>query len=361
MARVLSSPARCAGSLPWPRRWRSPTAPSRPTSSRRGCAGSRPPRPPSGSSPCVGTGAPTGWWPPHRQGRRLPSPTGPPRRGGRQVPLPLTLPRLLLGHRRPGRAGLPHLRRRGTPLHPSARAAAPVRLLRPLRPAGLAAGVLRSGPRHPAQGRGAGIDTNHHSNDREVIETYPTTWTTHSCSTTRGSRWWAAAGPAASWPRASAASSMGGNAPLSWSTTTGWSPTTCCARFFRGRRGKVQEPGPTGVPSATPSIPSRRRTPAPLDTAIPAFPPTATPCSSAAPKTPPRGGQWPRACRATRAGGSSTRATKPTGGRSWSATSPTRFPGTNPPPDIRRWFKPKANLGPRMRASVRSCRCYPLR
>ena len=78
--------------------------------------------------------------------------------------------------------------------------------------------------------------------------------------------------------------------------------------------------------------------------------PTATPCSSAAPTTPPRGVPWPRACRVTPAGGSSTR-----------ATSPTRFPGTNPPPGIRRWFKPKANLGPRMRASVRSCRCYPLR
>ena len=64
---------------------------------------------------------------------------------------------------------------------------------------------------------------------------------------------------------------------------------------------------------------------------------------------------------ATRAGGSSTRATTPTGGRCWSATSPTRFPGTNPPLGIRRWFKPKANLGPRMRASVRSFRCYPLR
>ena len=259
VARVLSSPARCAGSLPWPRRWRSPTAPSRPTSSRRGCAGSRPPRPPSGSSPCVGTGAPTGWWPPHRQGLRLPSPTGPPP-GWSQVPLPLTLPCLLLGHRRPRRAGLPHLRRRGTPLHPSARAAAPGRRLRPLRPAGLAAGVLRSGPRHPAQGRGAGIDTNYHSNDREVIETCPTTWTTHSYSTTRGSPWLTAAGPAASWPRASAACYRGGRPPSSWSTTTGWSPTTCWPR-------------PTGVPSATRSTSSGTKTPAPMDTAIPAFPP----------------------------------------------------------------------------------------
>ena len=187
---------------------------------------------------------------------RLPAP----RRGGRQVPLPLTLPRLLLGHRRPRRAGLPHLRRRGTPLHPSARAAAPGRRLRPLRPAGLAAGVLRSGPRHPAQGRGAGIDTNYHSNDREVIETCPTTWTTHSYSTTRGSPWLTAAGPAASWPRASAACYRGGRPPSSWSTTTGWSPTTCWPR-------------PTGVPSATRSTSSGTKTPAPMDTAIPAFPP----------------------------------------------------------------------------------------
>ena len=42
----------------------------------------------------------------------------------------------------------------------------------------------------------------------------PTTWTTHSCSTTRGSPWWAAAGPAASWPRAYAASSRGGRATI---------------------------------------------------------------------------------------------------------------------------------------------------
>ena len=41
---------------------------------------------------------------------------------------------LLLGHRRPGRAGLPHLRRRRTPRHPSAGAAYPGRRLRSLRP-----------------------------------------------------------------------------------------------------------------------------------------------------------------------------------------------------------------------------------
>ena len=74
------------------------------------------------------------------------------------------LPRLLLGHRRPGRAGLPHLRRRGTPRRSPARAAAPGRGLRPLRPAGLAPGVLRAGPRRPAHGRRAGVDTKHQSN-----------------------------------------------------------------------------------------------------------------------------------------------------------------------------------------------------
>ena len=45
--------------------------------------------------------------------------------------------RLLLGHRRPGRAGLPHLRRRRTPRHSSAGAASAGRGLRPLRPGGL--------------------------------------------------------------------------------------------------------------------------------------------------------------------------------------------------------------------------------
>ena len=54
--------------------------------------------------------------------------------------------------------------------------------------------------------------------------------------------------------------------------------------------------------------------------ATPACPPTATAWSSAAPTTPPHGGRWRSACRATRAGGSSTRATTPTGGRCLSAT-----------------------------------------
>ena len=168
VARVLSSPARCAGSLPWPRRWRSPTAPSRPTSSRRGCAGSKPPRPPSGSSPYVGTGTPTGWWPPHRQGRRLPSPTGPPP-GWSPSSTPTDASAPFHGHRRPGRAGLPHLRCRGTPRRPPpARAPDPGRRLWPLRPAGLTPGVLRSEPGRPALGRRPGIDAKHHSNNREV-------------------------------------------------------------------------------------------------------------------------------------------------------------------------------------------------
>ena len=52
----------------------------------------------------------------HRHETRLPAPGG----RGRRVPLSRRLPRLLLGHRRPGRAGLPHLRGRRTPRHPSA-------------------------------------------------------------------------------------------------------------------------------------------------------------------------------------------------------------------------------------------------
>ena len=73
--------------------------------------------------------------------------------------------------------------------------------------------------------------------------------------------------------------------------------------------------GPSGVPSATRSTPSGRRTPAPMGAATPAFPPTGTPCSSAAPTTPQHAGRWRSPCRATRAGGSSTRATTPTGAR----------------------------------------------
>ena len=136
-------------------------------------------------------------------------------------------------------------------------------------------------------------------------------------------------------------------------------PRSCeCSRA--GRPSPTGRRGPTGVPSATRSTSSGMKTPASMDTTIPAFPPTATPYSSAAPTMPPRGGPWPRDCRAPppvghRCGQRHQLANRP------SATSPTRFPGTIPPPGIRRRFTPKANPGPRMRASVRSCRCYPLR
>ena len=96
-ARVPVPPARCEGSLPWPRRWSSRTAPSRQASSIWGCAGSMTTRIPSGSSPCDGTGTATGWWLPAGRDRnetRLPAPQG----HGRRVPLPRKLPRLLLGH-----------------------------------------------------------------------------------------------------------------------------------------------------------------------------------------------------------------------------------------------------------------------
>ena len=46
-------------------------------------------------------------------------------------------------------------------------------------------------------------------------------------------------------------------------------------------------------------------------------------------------GRWPSPCRATRAGGSSTRATTPTGDRCSSATSPTGTLGTNKPSSTR--------------------------
>ena len=44
-----------------------------------------------------------------------------------------------------------------------------------------------------------------------------------------------------------------------------------------------------------------------MGAATPAFPPTGTLCSSAVPTMPQHAGRWPSPCRATRAGGSSTR------------------------------------------------------
>ena len=84
----------------------------------------------------------------------------------------------------------------------------------------------------------------------------------------------------ASWPRASAASSRGGRPPSSWSTTTGWSPTTCCARTSTPRTWGSSKARPwptgwrkrTGVPWATPSTHSGMRTPALTDTATPGLP-----------------------------------------------------------------------------------------
>ena len=67
----------------------------------------------------------------------------PPRRRGRRVPLPRRLPRLLLGHRRPGRAGLPHLRRRRTPRYPPAGVEPPGGRLRPFHPSALVPGDRR--------------------------------------------------------------------------------------------------------------------------------------------------------------------------------------------------------------------------
>ncbi len=52
-----------------------------------------------------------------------------------------------------------------------------------------------------------------------------------------------------------------------------------------------------------------------MGAATPAFPTTGTASSSAAPTTPQLAGRWRSPCRETRAGGSSTRATTPTGGR----------------------------------------------
>ena len=89
-----------------------------------------------------------------------------------------------------------------------------------------------------------------------------------------------------------------GRPPSSWSTTTRWSPTTCCARIFtprtwegsRARPSPTGWPGPTGVPSATRSTPSGRRTPSPDGRPLPRPSlTTGTPCSSAAPTTPPHG------------------------------------------------------------------------
>ena len=112
--------------------------------------------------------------------------------------------------------------------------------------------------------------------------------------------------------------------------------------------------------------PSGRRTPAPMGAATPAFPPTGTPCSSAAPTTPPLGGPWQSACRATPAGGSSTRATTPTGGRCWSVTSQARSPGTSQrsgrdllPAARTHAAAPRPADGGVHRASRRGLRCCP--
>ena len=75
-------------------------------------------------------------------------------------------------------------------------------------------------------------------------------------------------GPEASSPRVSAASSRGGRPLSSWSTTTGWSPTTCSARTstattLAGSRARPSPTGwrkPTGVPWATPSTRSGNTT-----------------------------------------------------------------------------------------------------
>ena len=65
--------------------------------------------------------------------------------------------------------------------------------LRPLRPAGLAAGVRRPRTGRPADGRTAGLQRGKRKGGE--LRRCPTTWTTRSCWTTPGSPWWAAAGP----------------------------------------------------------------------------------------------------------------------------------------------------------------------
>ena len=138
------------------RRWSSPTAPSRQDCSSWVCAGSRTTRTPSGSSPCAGTGAAYRLVVPPQTGTATRLAYQPARRGGRRVPLPRRLPRLLLGHRRPGRAGVPHLRRRRDAsmiFEPELRLR--VGVYGHFAPAGLAPGVLRTGSGPPADGRGA--------------------------------------------------------------------------------------------------------------------------------------------------------------------------------------------------------------
>ena len=149
----LSPPARCGASLPWPRRWRSPTAPSRQTSSTLGLRWLQDRSPDTERffavcwdgevyqlvvPPQAGT---------ETRLRRLPAP----RRRGYRVPLPRKRPRLLLGHRRPGRAGVSNLRRRRAPqFAPRPELSLRVGRLRPLRPGGLVAGDLRAGSGRPA-------------------------------------------------------------------------------------------------------------------------------------------------------------------------------------------------------------------
>ena len=95
-------------------------------------------------------------------------------------------------------------------------------------------------------------------------------------------------------------SSKEGMPPWSWSTTTGWSPTTYFGQnFYAADVGKPQEPGPgrqvgqylRAAHRLLGLFLSGGRL-LPMGTVGPAFRPMATDCSSAAPITPPHAGPW---------------------------------------------------------------------
>ena len=132
-----------------------------------GWAGSRTPRTPSGSSQCAGTGEPTGWWSPHRPAPPRDSPTSPrrawsPSSTPTEAPAPSSRPPTTGTSRASASTGS------SDASMPSGPSCGSGRGLRPLRPGGLVADVRRTAARTPAHGRGAGVNTRHKSNAKEV-------------------------------------------------------------------------------------------------------------------------------------------------------------------------------------------------
>ena len=126
-------------------------------------------------------------------------------------------------------------------------------------PVDWSAGVRRPGPGPPADwARSLRQRRSNNPTTREVKRKCPTTWTTRSCWTTPGSPWSAAAGPAASSPRVSAASSKGREATIVLVDHDRVEPHNLLRQnFYAEDMGKLQEPGP-GRPAGQ-GLPASRR------------------------------------------------------------------------------------------------------